>query len=154
MQGEKSILSINLPNSIIIRTSWLYSHHGHNFVTKIINHLQNHKNLKIVNNQFGSPTRTKDLAFAILEILPNIKNLSTKVYHYSNIGQISWYDFAVEIAKSINPRAKIGQISSESLNLKAKRPKYSVLDSNKIVDDFGIELIDWKKSLRLHLKNN
>ena len=64
----------------------------------------------------------KDLAFAILEILPNIKNLLTKVYHYSNIGQISWYDFAVEIAKSINPRAKIGQISSESLNLKAKDP--------------------------------
>ena len=110
----------------------------------------NHQNyINVVENEIGSPTNVKDLAKVILSIIPKLKNDKTEIFHFSNIGFCSRYDFATEINKIVNGKSSI---KSESVSeSKLKRPKYSVLDSNKIIQKFDLKIKDWKNSLSDYL---
>jgi dTDP-4-dehydrorhamnose reductase len=145
-EGEKSILRLNLPNSIIIRTSWLYSSFGNNFVKKIIEKIKNNTEISVVSNQIGSPTYARDLAKAILKIIPKLHNHNTEIYHYSNIAKISWFDFAVQIKFLSHKNSRINLVPNNSFD--SNRPRYSVLNCQKIVEKFGVSLFDWNYSLK------
>jgi len=139
------------PYSIIIRTSWLYSSFGDNFLTKMIYVMQNRDQLEVVNDQFGSPTYAGDLAKTIFDLIVN-KKWYPGIYNYTNRGKISWYDFAKEIKYICGFNTAITPISSEKYIQKAKRPKYSVLDNSKIINTFKIKQIDYKSSLKKCIK--
>ena len=152
LEGEKQALQFN-PDSIVIRTSWVYSEYGKNFVKTMLKLIQEKEEINVVNDQVGSPTYTADLAEAILNIIQwpqtHDSRLTTLggVYHYSNEGIISWYDFAVAIKELIGSSCRINPIPTSQYPTPAKRPAYSVLDKTKIQKAFGIELKGWKKSL-------
>lgn len=145
--GENKIIQINPSNSIIIRTSWVYSQYGNNFVKTMINLSKQKEFLNVINDQVGSPTYARDLADIILQILPNLDNNDVEIYHYSNEGVLSWYDFAKEIIGIIKSPCKINPISSENYKTLAKRPYYSLLDKSKIKSRFNLEIPYWKDSL-------
>ena len=151
--GEKAILAINPQNSIIIRTSWVYSSFGANFVKTMLRLGREHESLGVVFDQVGSPTYARDLAKAILDILPKIKNHKTEIYHFSNEGVVSWYDFAKEIMKMAKLSCNINPIESTQYPTPAPRPHYSVLNKAKIKREFGVEIPYWKDSLSDCLKN-
>lgn len=144
--GEHAVMENN-KNAIIIRTSWLYSINGSNFV-KTIRKLAKEKDfLNVVCDQVGSPTSAFDLACAIVKILPKIKN-NAGIYHYANEGVCSWYDFAKEIIDLSEASCSVFPVSSSQYLTKAKRPSYSVLDKSKIKETFKLEIPYWKDSLR------
>ncbi|MDQ3141695.1 MAG: dTDP-4-dehydrorhamnose reductase [Bacteroidota bacterium] len=149
-EGEDLILH-NLPESLIIRTSWLYSSFGHNFVKTILNISKKQNEIRIVEDQIGSPTYAADLAEASLIILRSVKQAPTTnyfgVYHYSNAGITNWFEFAKEIVRYENLAVEIKSISSQEFNALANRPPYSVLDCSKIKEAFEIEIPDWRLSL-------
>ena len=151
--GEKAILAINPQNSIIIRTSWVYSSFGANFVKTMLRLGREHESLGVVFDQVGSPTYARDLAKAILDILPKIKNHKTEIYHFSNEGVVSWYDFAKEIMKMAKLSCNITPIESAQYPTPATRPHYSVFNKAKIKKEFGVEIPYWKDSLIDCLKN-
>lgn len=138
----------NNPSSIIIRTSWLYSSFGNNFVKKIVYLMKKNNDLFVVNDQIGSPTYAGDLAEFIIFIIKNNKWIPG-IYNYSNKGSISWYDLAndIKLIYGFN-NININSISSNDYNTKAKRPNYSVLDNSKIKKTFQIKQINYKDSLR------
>lgn len=152
LEGEKTILKENPARSVIIRTSWLYSEYGNNFMKTILK-ISNNKKIKVVNNQFGSPTYAKDLADDILKNLSKINNLNTEIYHYSNYGKTSWYNFAKQILGIKNIDCEVTPISSIDFKTKAKRPSYSVLDTEKIEKKFNLRINKWQESLKKCLKN-
>ncbi|MCB0350985.1 MAG: dTDP-4-dehydrorhamnose reductase [Bdellovibrionales bacterium] len=121
------------PNTIVIRTSWLYSDYGQNFANKIIELSKTKSELKIINDQIGSPTYAPDLAKVILQMVSKRKHVPPGVYHYSNGSSCSWYEFAKEIFKSKNITTKLIPIPSSEFAQAAARPKYSVLDTTKIL---------------------
>ncbi|WP_020005708.1 dTDP-4-dehydrorhamnose reductase [Brachyspira innocens] len=135
LEGEKYALS--LENSIVIRISWLYGIYGKNFVYTMINLMNSKDSIKVVNDQFGSPTHTLDVAYTVFDII-NKKNFDYGLYHYTNDGNISWYDFAKAIYKKgkefniISNDCIVNQCNSEEYPTKAQRPKYSVLSIEKI----------------------
>ena len=139
------------PSSIIIRTSWLYSSFGNNFVTKMINLMLHNDEIKVVNDQFGSPTFAADLAEVILQII-NTNIWKPGIYHYTNLGKVSWFDFANDIKYIYGFNTRIDSISSQEYSIKIKRPKYSVLDNSKIINTFNIKQIDYSESLRKCIK--
>ena len=145
LQGEKNI-QIN-PNSIIIRTSWLYSSFGKNFVKSIIKLATEKNKLTIVSDQIGTPTYAYDLANTILNIISNKKFISG-IYNYSNLGVASWYDFAKEIISYKKIKCEIEPILTKDYPLPAKRPFYSVLDKAKIINTFNITIPYWRNSLK------
>lgn len=147
LDGENVLQSL-LPNdSIIIRTAWLYSSHGKNFVKTMINLGQSRNNLNVVSDQVGTPTFAGDLALAINTILETEK-WEAGIYHFSNEGVCSWYDFAKTIHKIANIQdCKINPITTSEYPTKAIRPTYSVLDKNKIKQTFSIEIPHWTDSL-------
>ncbi|MBD3842438.1 MAG: dTDP-4-dehydrorhamnose reductase [Campylobacterales bacterium] len=147
LDGEKAILEYNLKNSIIIRTSWVYSSYGANFVKTILRVAKERGALNVVYDQIGSPTYAKDLAKTILDIIPQINNQQVEIYNYSNEGVLSWYDFAKEIVKMAKIECKIDPIESFQYPTPAKRPHYSLLNKNKIKSTFDIEIPYWKDSL-------
>ena len=130
LKGEIACLK-NDPNSIVIRTSWLYSRFGKNFVKTMINLMKKNNSVKVVNDQIGSPTYAYDLAKVISEIIMNNKNKSG-LFHYSNEGEISWFEFAKSIREFYNLDCKIIGVSSKEFKTLAKRPKYSLLNKSKI----------------------
>jgi len=147
--GEKAILEISPPNSIIVRTSWLYSSFGkNNFVKTMLRLGKEKESLGVVFDQIGTPTYAKDLAQTILDILPKIENPISELYHYSNEGAISWYDFAKEIIKMAKLKCQINPIESFEFPTKAYRPPYSVLNKRKIKEDFFIKIPYWKDGLK------
>ena len=150
LEGEKQALQFN-PDSIIIRTSWVYSEFGKNFVRTMVKLMKEKDEINVVNDQIGSPTYAADLADAILQIIIFNTQHSTiniqGIYHFSNEGIISWYDFAVAIKELTGSNCKINPISTSQYPTAAKRPAYSTLDKTKIQQTFGITLKDWKKSL-------
>lgn len=148
--GEQEILK-NAETAIIIRTSWLYSTNRNNFVKSIINLCSNKDSLGVVCDQVGTPTYATDLVKVIAIILPYIKSNQKEIYHFSNEGVCSWYDFAVEIANLAGLKCKIYPIESKDYVTKAKRPFYSVLNKSKIKHDFGIKIPHWKESLKICL---
>ena len=151
LEGEKQALQFN-PDSIIIRTSWVYSEYGKNFVKTMLKLLQENEEISVVNDQVGSPTYAADLADVIMQIIAS-QNWEAGIYNYSNEGIISWYDFAVAIKELMGSNCRINPIPTSQYPTPAKRPAYSVLDKSKIQKAFGIELKDWKESLSACLTN-
>lgn len=151
LAGEQLIQQTD-PTAIIIRTSWVYSAYGQNFVKTMLRLMRERSELKVVNDQIGAPTYAADLAKAIMGIIsfaekhPDPFRLGG-VYHYCNEGETSWYEFAVEIGKLIGSKCKIAAISSAEFPTEAKRPLYSLLDNTKIQRKFNIPVIPWKESL-------
>ncbi|MFI3242294.1 MAG: dTDP-4-dehydrorhamnose reductase [Alphaproteobacteria bacterium] len=144
LAGEQAVLN-NANTAIIIRTAWLYSFFGNNFVKTMLRLGAEKESIGVVADQIGTPTYAGDLAQAIVEILPQIKEGQKDVYHFSNEGVASWYDFAVEILKDL--QCVVNPISTEDYPTRAKRPFYSVLDKTKIKKDFNIKINHWKKGL-------
>lgn len=149
LKGENQIINLGLKNAIIIRTSWLYSRSKNNFVSKIINSLEQQNQVDVVNTEIGSPTNAEDLAETILNIIPNIDNENPEIYHYCNSGFCSRYEFAYYIANfidnfKINPVEKYGNV---------ERPKFSSLSTAKIKREFEIKTYNWKVSLKKHLQS-
>ncbi len=150
LKGEKSCLK-NDPRSIIIRTSWVYSSFGKNFV-KTMSFLMSQKNsLNIINDQIGSPTYARDLAEVIINIL-NYKDWIPGLYHYSNEGEVSWFDFAKSIKKHYGFKTNINGISTDEYPTPAKRPRYSLLDKSKIKRTFNIRVPHYEDSLQKCIK--
>ncbi len=147
--GEKLALENNL-QTIIIRSSWVYSAYGNNFVKTMMRLMNERKEISVVNDQIGCPTYAADLADTILQIVVSMQkgNKRYGIYQYSNKGVISWYDFAVAIAEMTGSTCKVLPISASAYPTPAKRPAYSVMDATAIMQDFNIELKDWKQSLR------
>ena len=145
LEGEKQALQFN-PDSLIIRTSWVYSEYEKNFVKTMLKLLSEKEEISVVNDQVGSPTYAADLAEVILQIISS-QNWQSGIYNYSNEGIINWYDFAIAIKELMGSNCRINPISTSQYPTPAKRPAYSVLDNSKIQKAFGIELKDWKKSL-------
>lgn len=135
------------PNSIILRTSWVYSSYGNNFVKTMMKLMSERNELNIINDQIGSPTYARDLAETILNIV-EYKNWIPGIFNFSNKGEISWYDFAISI-KNINGfKIHINPIKSEEYKTLAKRPKYSLLDKTKIKNTYNIEVPNYLESLQ------
>jgi dTDP-4-dehydrorhamnose reductase len=135
---------------LIIRTSWLYSSFGHNFVKTIMRLAGEREELSVVFDQVGTPCYAADLANAILtmiEISENTETFKSGIYHYSNEGVCSWYDFAVEIVKKAGLNCTIKPIETKDYPLPAKRPAYSVMNKAKIKETYGIEILHWTISL-------
>ena len=150
LRGEKACL-FNDSNSIVIRTSWLYSSFGNNFVKTMRNLMKKNNSLNVVDDQIGSPTYAADLADTILKII-NHKNWIPGLYHYSNEGEITWFDFANLIKEGFGFKTQINGISSKEYPTIAKRPKYSLLDKTKIKEIYNIKVSDYKESLKKCIK--
>lgn len=155
-EGEINALKHN-PATIVIRTSWLYSTHGNNFVKTMIRLGKERDSLGIVFDQTGCPTYAGDLASAIMQIIENIDTREDNktlfgIYHFSNKGVCSWYDFAIMIFKLNNIEVKVKPITTEEYPLPAKRPAYSVMNTRKIQDTFSIEIPYWTDSLETCIK--
>lgn len=150
LEGERLVLK-QLPESIVIRTSWLYSIYGNNFVKTMIRLGQERDHLKVVFDQTGTPTNADDLATAILQIITrsSMDNYGGKsgIYHFSNLGVCSWYDFAIEVHKMAGISCKVTPVLSTEFQTLAKRPAYSVLDKSKFQATFGIDIPYWRDSL-------
>ncbi len=150
LEGEKELQCVE--KHIIIRTSWLYSTFGNNFVKTMLRLGKERDSLNVVFDQVGTPTYAEDLAQAILQILDlsksDINNFKSGIYHYSNEGVCSWYDFAVEIMKISKTDCKIFPIETKDFPTPAKRPNYSLLDKSKIKNTFNINIPHWSESLK------
>ena len=147
--GEQLALENN-PHAIIIRTSWVYSVYGNNFVKTMLRLMKERKELNVVNDQVGSPTYAKDIAEAIFQIISKAdktKNFHYGIYHFSNEGIISWYDFAMAIKEIKKFDCVVHPIPTSQYPTPAKRPAYSGMSKEKISKTFGIILKDWKQSL-------
>ncbi len=152
LQGEIEILQI-LKEHFIIRASWLYSEYGQNFLKIMLRLAETRDEIKVVNDQIGTPTYAGDLASIIIHI---IKSESTDfgIYHYSNEGEISWFDFAKAIFEETGKNIKLTPIKTEDYPTVARRPKYSVLAKRKAKGSFNIKIPIWSDGLRKSLKNN
>ncbi len=137
----------NNPASIIIRTSWVYSSFGKNFVKTMLRLMSEKESVSVVNDQLGCPTYANDLAETIMKIITENDNPSAGIYNYSNIGVISWYEFALAIKEISGSGCVVNPVSSSQYPTPAKRPKYSVMDTAKIQQVFNIEIPFWKDSL-------
>lgn len=148
-KGEQAI-DISGAEAIIIRTAWVYSTYGANFVKTMMRLMNERDEISVINDQIGSPTYAYDLAKAILVII-HAEKFEKGIYHFSNEGQISWYDFAVAIRDLNGLDCKINPIPTEKYPTPARRPKFSLLDKTKIKNTFGVEVPDWKDSLQVML---
>lgn len=149
--GEQFALENN-PASVIIRTSWVYSSYGHNFVKTMLRLMRERSDINVVNDQTGSPTYAKDIAEAILKILSNCashtENFIPGIYHFSNEGIVSWYQFACAIKEIKEFSCNIHPITTEQYPTPAKRPSYSGMNKEKTQNIFGIMLKEWRQSLK------
>ena len=148
LAGEKAIMS-TMESFYIVRTSWVYSSYGNNFLKTMLRYMDERSELGIVMDQVGTPTYARDLAQAILNMIahPSFKS-AYGVYNYSNLGTASWYDFACRIKDIANKTVSIKPIRTEAYPTPAARPSYSVLDKSKIQDVFGLEIPYWTNSLQ------
>ncbi len=152
LDGENEMIDINPKNSIILRTSWVYSSFGNNFVKTMLRLGREKEELGVIFDQVGTPTYAKDLAKVILDIIPQIQNEKVEIYNYSNEGVLSWYDFAKEIMRMAKLNCKINPIETFQYPTPAKRPHFSLLNKSKIKSTFNIEIPYWKNSLDECLK--
>lgn len=151
LEGEQAIQAI-LEKYFIIRTSWVYSQFGANFMKTMLRLAQERDSISVVNDQIGTPTNAVDLAECLAAIIAfeirNSKFESYGIYNYSNEGQCSWYDFAVEIFKQYQLSVNVNPIPSSAYPTPAKRPFYSVLDKSKIKKVFGITIPNWQEHIK------
>ncbi|MGA9639575.1 dTDP-4-dehydrorhamnose reductase [Flavobacterium sp.] len=145
LAGEKACLE-NCPESIIIRTAWVYSEFGNNFVKTMLRLMNERESLGVVNDQIGTPTYAADLAQVILTILDS-GIWEPGIYHYSNEGEISWYDFASDIKEIAGLPCVVNGIPASAYPTPAERPAFSLLDKSKIKRVYGIKVPDYKESL-------
>jgi dTDP-4-dehydrorhamnose reductase len=145
LKGEQLALEAN-PDAVVIRTSWVYSSYGNNFVKTMLRLMQSRTEINVVADQTGSPTYAADLAKAILQILSSGK-WKGGIYHFSNEGVTSWHEFAREIQHYTHLDCTVHPIPTEQYPTPAKRPKYSVLNKEKIQQTYGITLVPWRSSL-------
>lgn len=151
-EGEINVLE-NAQTAIIIRTAWLYSPHGSNFVKTMRKLGAERDSINVVADQIGSPTNAYDLAEAIVAILPQIKDTEKEIYHFTNEGVCSWYDFAAAVLAHSKLRScKVIPIESKDYPTPASRPFYSVLNKSKIKNRFNLEIPHWKEGLAKCLK--
>jgi len=146
LRGEHAALNAN-PDAIVIRTSWVYSEFGNNFVKTMVRLMNERDTLNVVDDQIGSPTYAKDLAEAILVII-NSEKWQGGIYNYSNEGEISWFDFAVAIKDIAGLSCDVTGIPSSQFPTPAKRPAYSLLDKSKIKETFGVVVRGYQDSLQ------
>ena len=153
LDGENEMRDINPKNSIIIRTSWVYSSFGNNFVKTMLRLGREKESLGVIFDQVGTPTYAAHLAIAILDIIPKLGTTNSfgadniQIYNYSNEGVLSWYDFAKEIMKMAKLNCKINPIETFQYPTPAKRPHFSLLNKSKIKSVFNIEIPYWKDGL-------
>ena len=154
LNGEKKALIEN-SDIIIIRTAWVYSSFGNNFVKTMIRLMNQKESINVVSDQLGTPTYAADLADAIIQIIRK-KKFVPGIYHYTNTGITSWFDFAKEIATGIGTNCIVLPINTDQYPTPAARPAYSALDNEKISSVFGIDIPEWRESLKrcLALMNN
>lgn len=148
LRGEELILNHN-SSAVIIRTSWVYSSFGNNFVKTMLRLLKEKESINVVSDQYGSPTYAADLAAVIMTIIEkeNGDHSQTGIFNYCNAGVITWYEFAKAIKKFIKSKCTVNPIPTSAYPTTAKRPQYSVLDTAKIKETFGITIPNWKDSL-------
>ena len=149
LEGEKAITDL-LPEHYIIRTAWLYSEFANNFMKTMIRLGTERDSLGVIADQIGSPTYGVDLAGVLLDIIASEKK-AYGIYHYSNEGAISWYDFAKAIFELGNIEVKVNPLKTSEYPTKAARPAFSVMDKTKIKTTFGIEVPYWRDSLKVAL---
>jgi dTDP-4-dehydrorhamnose reductase len=139
--------------SIIIRTSWLYSSYGNNFVNTIFNKAKKESEIHVVNDQYGCPTHAKDLALDTINILTSKLKLdfNGKVYNYSNLGSTNWSSFAKKIIEYSKLECKVCEVPSSFFKSSVRRPKYSITSKNKIIETFNLDIPHWKDSLKNYL---
>jgi dTDP-4-dehydrorhamnose reductase len=154
LEGEK--FALHHPGTMVIRTSWLYSSFGNNFVKTIIRHAAEKHMLRVVFDQTGSPTYAADLAESIMFIISGvIRNhfaLKAGIYNYSNEGVCTWYDFATEIVNESGLECMVNPVLTNDYKQVAERPAYSVMDKNKIKENYGLAIPHWRTSLKKCLK--
>ena len=157
LAGELAIISTMPFNSIIIRTGWVYSEFGNNFVKTILNLATKSNTLDIVSDQIGTPTYAYDLAHSILHIVSTehfLENdMPTAIFHYSNEGKSTWYEFAKEIISIAGINCDLNPIKTEDYPLTAMRPKYSILSKKKISHEYALNINHWKDALKACLQN-
>lgn len=149
LEGELEIQDI-LTNYFIIRTSWLYSEHGNNFMKTMLKLAKERDELSVVNDQMGTPTYAGDLAQVIITIIKESKK-TYGLYHFSNEGVVSWYDFAKAIFELSQTKVKLKPIPTKSYPTPAKRPPFSVLDKNKLKRHLEVQIFHWQESLKVCL---
>jgi len=151
LAGEKALQEIMPTDAIIIRTSWVYSEYGNNFVKTMLRLGKEKDDISVVSDQIGSPTYATDLAEAIIKIINNKNYLEkqqpTEIYHYSNEGRVSWYDFAKEIFKVAKIDCEVKPITTDQYPTPARRPRNTLMNKDKIAEIFSINTPDWKYSL-------
>ena len=154
LNGEKHIEN-SISESIVIRTSWLYSSFGKNFVKTIIEKSKDEDLLKIVGDQYGCPTNADDLADAIIQIIKSKDKIDkeSKIYNFSNLGYTSWFEFAKAILEEINFNCNLEKIKTNEINQLSKRPKFTITNKTKIISAFNLKIPHWKESLKKFLKN-
>ena len=157
LAGEVAVCAAMQKNAIIIRTSWLYSEYSNNFVDTILRKAQKFDELSVVSDQFSSPTNASDLAKVIIQIINHKKfrnhDQLTQIYHYSSNGVCSWFEFAREILELANIDCQVNPIETKDYLTAARRPKYSLLNTDKIVKSFDLEIPFWKDSLKGSIAN-
>ncbi len=151
LAGEQAVMT-HADTAVIIRTAWVYCAHGNNFVKTMLRLGKERQSLNVVCDQIGAPTYAGDLAAAIVAILPQIRSGQKAVYHYTNEGVCSWYDFAVAIMEIAGLPCEVNPIGSDGYPTKAKRPYYSVLSKAKIRQDFNVKIRHWREALADVLK--
>jgi len=154
--GEQALLQEMTNNAVIIRTSWVYSEFGSNFVKTMLRLGKERDSLNVVCDQIGSPTYAHDLAQAIMSIVEhpdfNERDFSSELFHYSNDGVCSWYDFAMAIFNFTSISCAISPIETKDYPTDAKRPQFSVLNKAKIKQGYGVDIPYWQDSLQLCLE--
>ena len=149
LEGEKTLLA-SCPEAVIIRTAWLYSEFGNNFVKTMLRLGSEREQLKVIFDQVGTPTYAADLAFAMLEIIHNAEqgNFQPGIYHFSDEGVCSWYDFTVSILRMAGiTSCTVLPIETKDYPAKASRPHYSVLNKEKIKSTYHFTIPHWEQSL-------
>lgn len=152
LDGEQKALLLHPEGTMIIRTSWVYSEFGNNFVKTMIRLMKDRPAIGVVDDQIGSPTYAADLAAAIIHIVAT-SIFTPGVFHYSNEGRISWYEFAVAIRDAIGSPCTVNPIPTAQFPTPAKRPHYSLLDKTRIRHTYNISIAGWHSSLLTCLKN-
>ncbi|HIC40080.1 MAG TPA: dTDP-4-dehydrorhamnose reductase [Piscirickettsiaceae bacterium] len=152
LAGEQAVLETMPTDATIIRTSWVYSEYGNNFVDTMLRLGKERDELNVVSDQIGSPTYAVDLAMAILHIIQNEEFLNsgqkTQIYHYSNEGSCSWFDFAKEIFELTNIQCTVNPITTEQYPTTTQRPRNTLMNKDKITKTFGINIPYWEVSLK------
>ena len=146
LQGEQAALQAN-EATIVIRTAWVFSAYGNNFVKTMLRLMNERDVIGVVSDQYGAPTYARDLAVAIMDIIEKGAN-KYGIYHFSNEGKISWWDFAMAIKEIAGLNCQVNPIATPDFPTPAKRPAYSVLNKDKLKMDYGIQPRDWKLALR------